>query len=356
VTAVENSRRLIDQTLAGVRPERTPIFDLLCNRAVIEHFAGRSLDGPDDQETVYRAAGRALDGSRWLPVPKPRGATWTDWMGNLHAHDGWTSWLKRHVLSSEEEWLAWLERTADEFAQLAPPTAKETAAARKKQRALNERLGGTCFIHCCVSTSVEFTLFGCHCGLARFSYLWHDHRELLLRWFDAVQRRELRDIALNADPAVSPFAMLFSDVAYKGNLMFGRQMLAEMGFFDNIARLCNAMHGRGLKVVFHSDGYIMDIIADLVAAGVDGLNPIEKAAGLDVYEIRCRWPDLVIVGGLDVTHLLRSGTPADVRAETRRLIDEVGADGRLLIGSTTELEENVPLANYLAFYDEVMAG
>jgi len=69
-----------------------------------------------------------------------------------------------------------------------------------------------------------------------------------VRWLDAVEKRELRSIALNADPTVSPFAMIYSDIASKGKLIFGRQMLGEMGFFDNIARLCDALHGRGLKV------------------------------------------------------------------------------------------------------------
>jgi hypothetical protein len=59
---------------------------------------------------------------------------------------------------------------------------------------------------------------------------------------------------------------------------------------------------------------------------------------------------------VDVTHLLVSGSPDDVRKETRRIIDEVGAEGRLLIGSSTELGNDVPLANYLAFHDEVMWG
>lgn len=252
--------------------------------------------------------------------------------------------------------MAWLDRTAESYLELEPASADEVARARQAQRALNESLGGTCFIHCNVSTALEFTLFGCHCGLERFSYLWYDDREVVLRWFAAVEQRELRNIALNADLAVSPFAMLYSDIASKGKLMFSRQMLSEMGFFDNVARLCEAMHGRGLKVVFHSDGYVMDVIADLVAVGVDGLNPIEKAAGMDVFAVRRRWPELVLVGGVDVTHLLRSGTPAEVRRETRRILRGVGADGRLLIGSTTELEENVPLSNYLAFHETVMKG
>ena len=59
---------------------------------------------------------------------------------------------------------------------------------------------------------------------------------------------------------------------------------------------------------------------------------------------------------VDVTHLLPHGTEEEVRAETRRMLDELGVEGRLLIGSSTELGNDVPLANYLAFHDEVMKG
>jgi len=77
---------------------------------------------------------------------------------------------------------------------------------------------------------------------------------------------------------------------------------------------------------------------------------------MDVYEIRRRHPDLILVGGVDVTGLLRTGAPAEIRAETGRMIAEVGAGGRLLIGSSTEVGNDIPLENYLAFHDVVVAG
>ncbi len=109
-------------------------------------------------------------------------------------------------------------------------------------------------------------------------------------------------------------------------------------------------------MIFHSDGNVMEIMDDLVAAGIDGLNPLEKAAGMDVYAIRRRWPGLILVGGMDVSRLMPFGTPAEIRAETRRMIREVGAEGGLLIGSSTEIGNDIPLANYLAFRDEAMGG
>ena len=87
---------------------------------------------------------------------------------------------------------------------------------------------------------------------------------------------------------------------------------------------------------------------------VVGRNPIEKAAGMDIYEVRRRYPELALVGGVDATHLLRTASPQQIRGQTRKIIDEVGAEGRLLIGSSTEVGNDIPLENYLAFHQEAM--
>lgn len=63
------SRKLIETALNGEMPERTPIFDLLANDAVIEHFADARLDGTNDEVAVKQAAGRALDGTRAITTP-----------------------------------------------------------------------------------------------------------------------------------------------------------------------------------------------------------------------------------------------------------------------------------------------
>ena len=136
--------------------------------------------------------------------------------------------------------------------------------------------------------------------------------------------------------------------------MFSPAMFDGMGFFDEVAMLCEACHSRGVKVVFHSDGYMMDLLDDLAASGIDGLNPIERAAGMDIFEIRRRYPELALVGGVDATHLLPSAAPEEIRRQTRKIIRETGSEGRLLIGSSTEVGSDIPLENYLAFHGEVM--
>ncbi len=351
---MKDSRQLVNQACAGVRPERTPIFDLLANDAVVEHFAGRPLDGSADFHTMLMAAGNALDGTRCISAPEEEGRTWTDETGTVHVARRWTSWVKSRALNTVDEWSGWIERHIETMEQEEPPSAARQSQAAEDQRLFDAGLNGTLYIHCTPSTALNTA--HCLCGLEMFSYLLADEPDLVNRWLRALERQCAHHIALAGHVENCPLAMIYSDVAYKQRLMFSRDSFNQMGFFDDVASICQQCHDKGLKVIFHSDGCIMDILPDLVAVGIDGLNPIEKAAGMDIYAIRQRYPELIILGGLDVTHLLPTGSPEEVRSETRRMINEVGSEGHLLIGSSTELDCSVPLVNYLAFYDEVMRG
>jgi hypothetical protein len=96
----------------------------------------------------------------------------------------------------------------------------------------------------------------------------------------------------------------------------------------------------------------MLILDDLVEAGIDGLNPIEVMAGMNVGEIHRRHPHLFMCGGIDVSQLLPFATPQDVHDATIKAIEE--GEGRLMVGSTTEVHEAVPLQNYLAMRETVL--
>jgi hypothetical protein len=354
---MEESLQLIRTALQGRRPARTPIYDIFTNDAVIEHFGAARLDGSADEEVVMRAIGRALDGTREVlaQVPHRVGESFVDEVGNVREWQRWTHWPRSHAVSGLEQWVAWIEGHVERLEALSPPSSQEREQVRQRQLKLNRRLNGTVCIYATPTTAINDALFGL-CGLEIFSYLWADHRELAQRWMRGLERRRGRGIELAAHPDTSPLAIIYSDIAYHDRLMFSRETFTEMRFFDDVAGICALCHQRGLSVIFHSDGNFEPILPDLVACGVDGINPIEKAAGMDVYAIRRRYPQLILAGGVDVTHLLPFGTPEQVRRETRRIIEETGSEGRLLIGSTTELGNDVPLANYLAFHEEVMRG
>lgn len=353
---MKESHALINLACRGIRPPRTPLFDIFQNDAVIEHWSRMRLDGAADAEAMIAAAAAALDGTRHLAPPYPEGCTWTDDTGNLLQSARWTSWVKVHAFTTPEQWKAWLPGHIEKLIARRDPSMEEKIAERESQKTLNDRLQGTLFIHCTPSTAINTLLFGNRCGLDLFSYLWADERDLALRWMRALMEDTMRLIERTAHSETGSLAMIYSDIAYHGKLMFSPSMMREMGFFDDVAGICELCHRKGLSVIFHSDGYIMEILNDLLAAGIDGLNPIEKAAGMDIYQIRKRHPGLLLVGGVDVSHLLPFATPEEVKQETRRIIKETGSEGKLLIGSSTEIGNDVPLENYNAFHDEVMKG
>jgi uroporphyrinogen decarboxylase len=89
-----------------------------------------------------------------------------------------------------------------------------------------------------------------------------------------------------------------------------------------------------------------------VDVGIDILNPIETAAGMDIAEMHRRYPRLVFSGGIDVSNLLPFGTPQEVRDATVKAIED--SDGQILVGSSTELQYAVPLENFLAMRQAVL--
>ena len=135
------------------------------------------------------------------------------------------------------------------------------------------------------------------------------------------------------------------DIAFKSGPMVNPSWFATH-YFSRLARICAAYHKKGIKVLFHSDGNLNPILDGLVEAGIDGLNPIEVLADMDVAEIHRRYPNLFMCGAIDVSQLLPFGTPQDVYDTVARTID--AAEGRIMIGSSTELNNEVPIENYLA--------
>lgn len=126
--------------------------------------------------------------------------------------------------------------------------------------------------------------------------------------------------------------------------------MAKERILPRLKRLNDAWHEHGIKCLFHSDGYIMEVIPDLIETEIDGLNPIETVAGMDLKEVKRLYGDkLFITGGIDVSQLLSNGTPEEVREVCKEAI-QVGYPG-YFIGSTTELDNGAKLGNVLAMLE-----
>ncbi len=110
------------------------------------------------------------------------------------------------------------------------------------------------------------------------------------------------------------------------------------------------------KVFFHTDGDVEPLIDDFVEIGVDILNPIQTSAGKmsDLAGLKKRFgKNIVFCGAVDTHHVLPHGTPDDVRAEVKRVIETLGTGGGCMIGPVHTIMNDVPGENVLAMVDAV---
>jgi uroporphyrinogen decarboxylase len=191
-------------------------------------------------------------------------------------------------------------------------------------------------------------------GWEFFTTLMMDYADLLEAYLDARNQAELRRVAAIADPHILPIALTYDDIAYKTATLISPKWLRKY-WVPRLKSLIDAWHARGTLCLYHSDGNLWNILDDLVGAGIDGLNPLEVLAGMTVKEVRQKYPQLFLTGGIDVSQLLCLGTAEEVREVCRQTIRD--ADGKgYFIGSSTELHWGVKLENAVAMFETAWGG
>lgn len=347
---MQNSLERVRTVIRGGLPDRPPLYDLLRNDAVLNHFAGKPLTLENREEVVYAAYEPAIDATRPLVRLPEAERTVTLEDGRQQRYFRWTIWNEERRYADSAAYAA---------AKRAELDAYDPAWSAEKQAGMDatlakfaddrRRLGEVFYFPGIPGPGLQ-GIFG-EIGLEAFSYYLADCPDIIS---ELLERNTVRAIAwiahLPADHGIEA-GMLGDDMAFKTGPLL-RPAWMRKHYFPRLARVIAAHHARGIKVLFHSDGNLNAILSDLVDAGIDGLNPLEVLAGMEIADVHRCHPHLFLCGGIDVSQLLPLGTPGQVRETVRRSIE--AAEGRLMVGSSTELNNEVPLANYLALRETVL--
>ena len=120
-----------------------------------------------------------------------------------------------------------------------------------------------------------------------------------------------------------------------------------------LARLIHATRRPGVYYYFHSDGAMQAVLADLIEIGFDIVNPLQPEC-MDLTAMKRQYGALFTMHStMSSQHTLPYGTPEDVRAEVRACIRDYGYDGGLILAPSNIVQQDVPLDNVLALYDEI---
>jgi uroporphyrinogen decarboxylase len=185
-------------------------------------------------------------------------------------------------------------------------------------------------------------------GMENLLVDFHDHPQFVRELFDRIADYNIAQVreALKYDIDAIYFG---DDWGQQHGLQMGPRLWREF-IYPVLKRMYGVVRRAGKFVMIHSCGDVDELFDDLIAAGLNCFNPFQPEV-MNVYDLLPRYRGrLAFHGGMSTQRTLPFGTVAEVRAETRRLL-ELGGDGGYIFAPAHDVEGDVPLENILAFVE-----
>ena len=110
------------------------------------------------------------------------------------------------------------------------------------------------------------------------------------------------------------------------------------------------------RLFLHTCGSVYAFIPDFIEMGVDVLNPVQVSArDMDTKRLKREFGRDITFwgGGCDTQRVLPFGTPAEVREEVKRRIDDLAPGGGFVFNQVHNIQAGVPPENVMAMYKAV---
>lgn len=142
------------------------------------------------------------------------------------------------------------------------------------------------------------------------------------------------------------------DMGGQEDLMLSPTHIREF-LLPKMKRVIDFIHNQGAFAFHHNDGSIRRIIPDMVAAGIDILNPIQwRSKNMDREGIKQDFGnDVILHGAMDNQHTLPFGSVEDVKSEVKENLRILGTNGGYILAPCHNIQPITPVENILAMYE-----
>ena len=93
------------------------------------------------------------------------------------------------------------------------------------------------------------------------------------------------EVVKKAVKAGAEIVMLGDDYAYNTGPMISPKHFKEF-VLPGLKKMVDVVHEMGAYCIKHSDGNLMKILDMIIETGIDGINPIDPIAGMDIQKIK----------------------------------------------------------------------
>lgn len=342
-----SARKRLELILENKEADRVPINDFIQNFDVVEYCTGEKVTKENYTDLVCKVLSENVDCCETVPsVIKEDIRKEKD--GFVYKDEWWTSWiiekpfkdtngLKEHILRNIEDLQVY--NPGDEFNYAGwvnlwgTETGKTGSVEHPRERfaRLQEKLGDVVMFM--AQSPIGLDVAYNRAGWELFSYAYIEYPELINKWLQAIADFEEKRIHDIADEKLSPLVLSYCDIAWNKGLIFSPDFLRKE-LIPFVKQNVNAWHKHNIKVFYHSEGDIRAIIPDLIEAGIDGIHPVEPMAGMNVEEIKERYPGLLMIGGLDNSQMLNTWNIDDIDSAVKEALSRGKKDGGYIISSS----------------------
>ncbi len=195
---------------------------------------------------------------------------------------------------------------------------------------------------------------GGQCGLP-FGTAWLQalalRPDLIERYLDAQVEQQRRIIKFLAEHG---FRFFFGGKDFAGNEgpFYSPRVFREI-ILPRLQQIAQIAHDYGGYLLFASDGNLWPVADDLFgASGIDGYYEIDRRAGMDLDELRRRFPNLTLIGNIS-THTVARGTREQVVAETVSCLEMAKQHYGIIVGASNYFVPGTPIENVEAVLETI---
>lgn len=144
--------------------------------------------------------------------------------------------------------------------------------------------------------------------------------------------------------------LVFDDWGHKNGLFMRPQQFRQY-VLPWMKEICNTAHKNDSHILLHSDGDLSEILPELVATGVDALNPIEPTTAnpnYDIFNLKKQYGDRITLVGNVSPVMLAFGDISEIEAYCKKLLRECAPGGGYIYASGHSINPVITINRFKA--------
>ena len=182
-------------------------------------------------------------------------------------------------------------------------------------------------------------------GITDHLYSFYDYPELYHRICNDMVEYYIFVIEEMTKYCSPQFITLAEDMSYNLGPMISKDVFEEF-MMPYYKKLIPVLKSKNIKTIVDSDGDVSLMIPWFIEAGVDGILPLERQAGVDVNVLTEKYPEFLFVGGYDKM-VMKHGYEAQ-KKEFERILPAMKR-GNYMPSVDHQTPPDVSLENYLSY-------